>query len=89
MELLAHAPHNETLQAPLLELESSNLAVLERIVEDGIGQGIFREVDARGVAAFLLAAASGSTGFYLALKMEDIGPPLHAQAESYIDSLLV
>ncbi|MDS0296578.1 TetR/AcrR family transcriptional regulator [Halogeometricum luteum] len=89
MELLAHAPHNETLQGPLLELESSNLTVVKGIVEDGIEQGVFREIDARGVAAFLLAAASGSTGFYLALEMEDIGAPLHAQAESYIDSLLV
>ncbi|WP_049907424.1 TetR/AcrR family transcriptional regulator [Haloferax elongans] len=89
MELLAHAPYNETLQGPLLELESSNLEVLQGIVEDGIEQGVFREVDARGVAAFLLAAASGSTGFYLALEMEEIGAPLHAQATSYIDSLLV
>lgn len=54
MELLAHAPHNETLHGPRLKLESSNLTVLEGIVEDGIEQGVFREVDSRGVAAFLL-----------------------------------
>lgn len=88
MELLAHAPHNETLQAPLLELEASNLAVLEAIIADGIEQGVFREVDPRGTAAFLLAAANGSTGFYLALEMTDVGPPLHTQVVSYIDSLV-
>lgn len=88
MELLAHAPHNETLQGPLRELEASNLAVLRGIVEDGIERGVFRDVDPDGVAAFLLAAASGSTGFYLALEMEEVGPPLHAQVDSYIDTLL-
>lgn len=88
MELLSHAPHNEMLREPLVELEASNLDVLQAIVEDGIEQGVFREVDARGVAAFLLAAANGSTGFYLALEIQDIGASLHAQTESYIDSLL-
>ncbi|MFC7176963.1 TetR/AcrR family transcriptional regulator [Halosegnis marinus] len=88
MELLAHAPHNETLRGPLLELEAANLAVLEDIVAAGVEAGDFRPVDARGVAAFLLAAANGSTGFYLALGMDDVGEPLHAQVDAYIDSLL-
>lgn len=88
MELLSHAPYNETLREPLLDLEASNLAVLHDIVATGIDQGVFRDTAPDGVAAFLLAAANGSTGFYLALGMEDAGADLHDAVSAYIDSLV-
>lgn len=88
MELLSHAPYNETLREPLLTFEGSLLDHLTSIVSDGIEQGVFRDVDPRGTAAFLLAAANGSTGFYLALGMDDVGDRLHDQADAYVDSLL-
>ncbi|MFD1586793.1 TetR/AcrR family transcriptional regulator [Halorientalis brevis] len=88
MELLSHAPYNETLREPLLELEGNTLDHLEGIISAGVDQGVFREVDPRGTAAFILAAANGSTGFYLALGMDDAGNRLRDRVDAYVDSLL-
>jgi len=88
MELLSHAPYNETLREPLLALEGNTLDHLTTIISDGVDQGVFREVDPYGTAAFILAAANGSTGFYLALGMDDAGERLHDRADAYVDSLL-
>lgn len=87
MELLSHAPHNETLRGPLLKLESVTLAALEDVVRDGVEQGVFRPVDPEATAAFLLAAADGSTGFHVALEM-DVGESLRTGWTAYVDSLL-
>jgi AcrR family transcriptional regulator len=87
MELLSHAPHNETLREPLLELETVCLEVLTDIVAAGVDQGVFRPVDPRATAAFLLAAADGMTGFYVALEM-DVGAELQEGWSAYVDSLL-
>lgn len=87
MELLSHAPYNDTLREPLLELEWATLAALEDIVRDGVEQGVFRPVDPEATAAFLLAAADGSTGFHVALEM-DVGESLRTGRSAYIDSLL-
>ena len=87
MELLSHAPYNETLREPLLELEWATLNVLEDIVREGVEDGVFREVDPEATAAFLLAAADGSTGFHVALGME-VGDSLDAGTDAYVDMLL-
>jgi hypothetical protein len=87
MELLSHAPYNDTLREPLMALESATLEALADIVRAGVDQGVFREVDPRATAAFLLAAADGSTGFHVALEM-DVGDDLRAGWEEYVDSLL-
>jgi AcrR family transcriptional regulator len=88
MELLSHAPYDETLREPLLDLERNTLDFLAGIVQDGVDEGVFREVDPRGTAALLLAAADGSTGFYLALGMEEAGERLRSQVAAYVDSLV-
>ncbi|WP_277541801.1 TetR/AcrR family transcriptional regulator [Haloarcula laminariae] len=87
MELLSHAPYNETLRAPLLELETACLDALTDIVAAGVEQGVFREVEPRATAAFLLAAADGSTGIAVALEM-DVADDLRDGWEAYVDSLL-
>lgn len=87
MELLSHAPYNETLRGPLRTLETATLDALTAIVADGVEQGAFRDVDPRATAAFLLAAADGSTGFHVALEL-DVGADLRAGWEAYVDSLL-
>lgn len=88
MELLSHAPYNETLRAPLLELETACLDALTDIVAAGVEQGVFRDVEARATAAFLLAAADGSTGIAVALEM-DVADDLRRGWTAYVDSLLV
>jgi AcrR family transcriptional regulator len=87
MELLSHAPYNETLRGPLRELEGATLDALAGIVSDGVERGVFRPVDPDATAAFLLAAADGSTGFHVALGM-DVGDDLRAGRSAYVDSLL-
>jgi AcrR family transcriptional regulator len=87
MELLSHAPYNETLREPLRELERRTLDTIAGIVRDGVDQGVFRSVDPDATAAFLLAAADGSTGFYVALEL-DVGDELRAGRSAYVDSLL-
>jgi AcrR family transcriptional regulator len=89
MELLSHAPHNETLREPLVELERHVVDTLAEVVADGVGQGVFRDVDPRATAAFLVAATDGSTGFYLALGLDEFEPLLRDGLSAYIDSLLV
>jgi len=88
MELLSHAPYNETLRDPLETLERNALDRIADIVADGVDQGTFREVDPEGVAALLLAAGNGSTGFYLALGLDDAGAALHDQVDAYVDWLV-
>jgi AcrR family transcriptional regulator len=87
MELLSHAPYNETLREPLLELETACLDALTDIVAAGVDQGVFRPVDPRATAAFLLAAADGSTGIAVALEM-DVAEDLRTGWSTYVDSLV-
>ncbi|MBX0284781.1 TetR/AcrR family transcriptional regulator [Haloarcula salinisoli] len=87
MELLSHAPYNETLRAPLLELETACLDALTDIVAAGVEQGVFRPVEPRATAAFLLAAADGSTGMAVALEM-DVNDDLRQGWTAYVDSLV-
>ena len=87
MELLSHAPYNETLRGPLLELETACLDALTEIVDTGVEEGVFRPVEPRPTAAFLLAAADGSTGIAVALEM-DVSEDLRRGWTAYVDSLL-
>lgn len=87
MELLSHAPYNETLRGPLLELETACLDALTNITAAGVDQGVFRDVDPRSTATFLLAAADGSTGIAVALEM-DVAEDLRQGWTAYVDSLL-
>jgi AcrR family transcriptional regulator len=89
MELLSHAPYSETLREPLRTLERDTHAFLADVIAAGIADGSFRsDVDPGATAALLLAAADGSTGFYLALGMEDVGESLDGAVDAYVDSLL-
>ena len=87
MELLSHAPYNETLRRPLRQLEGATLDALAGIIREGVEDGTFREVDPDATAAFLLAAADGSTGFHVALEM-DVGADIRRGWSAYVDSLL-
>ena len=87
MELLSHAPYNETLRDPLRELEGATLDALADIIREGVADGTLRDVDPDATAAFLLAAADGSTGFHVALEM-DVGADLRRGWSAYVDGLL-
>jgi AcrR family transcriptional regulator len=87
MELLSHAPHNETIREPLVEMETACINTLAEIVRTGVERGVFQSVDPRTTAAFLLAAADGSTGYYVALELA-AGDTLEDGWSMYIDGLL-
>ena len=87
MELLSHAPYNETLRDPLRELEGATLDALADIIREGVADGTLRDVDPDATAAFLLAAADGSTGFHVALEM-NVGADLRRGWSAYVDGLL-
>jgi len=88
MELLSHAPHNETLQEPLAVHQNYVRDRLAKEVRAGIEQGIYRDdVDPESVASFLQMTLDGSTGSVLSLRMEDLGRDIQEQIHSYIDGL--
>lgn len=87
MELLSHAPHNETLREPLVALQSAKLDVLAETVREGVESGVFRPVDPEAAGAFLLAAGDGSTGIGVALGM-GVADDLRTGWTSYVDDLL-
>lgn len=89
MELLSHAPYNETLREPLLEYEHHVLDTLADILRDGIEQGVFHAVDPDATAAFILSTTDGSTGCVLALEMDDTGEMIRTRLFEYIESELL
>ncbi len=88
MELLSHAPHNETLQEPL---ERHQEYIRDRLADElraGIEQGTYRKnIDPEASASFLQMTLDGSTGSVLALGMEDVGEQTRSGIHTYIDGL--
>ena len=60
LELRAQAPHNETFRAQLAENDARVHATVAGVIERGIDDGTFRNVDATRTAAHLLAAVQGA-----------------------------
>jgi hypothetical protein len=86
MELLSHAPHNETIHGPLVQLAEDTHGELARILAAGVEGGDFRPLDSDAVAWFLLAAADGSTGINVALEMA-IDADLQTGLDEFVDSI--
>ncbi|MFC7068577.1 TetR/AcrR family transcriptional regulator [Halobaculum lipolyticum] len=89
MELLSHAPYDETLQGPLRRYEEFVLGELADVVRAGVESGAFRDVDPEATAAFLLAACDGVTGFGLALDMTEANAHVRERLRAYLDTVVV
>ena len=89
MELLSHAPYNETLQGPLRRYEEFVLGELAAVIRAGVESGAFRDVDPEATAAFLLAACDGVTGFGIALDMADAAADVRDRLHDYLDTVVV
>ncbi|WP_254839049.1 TetR/AcrR family transcriptional regulator [Natronomonas marina] len=60
LELRAQAPHNEAFREQLAENDARVHAAVAAVVERGVDDGTFRNVDATRAAAHLLAAVQGA-----------------------------
>ncbi|PSP44495.1 TetR family transcriptional regulator [Halobacteriales archaeon QH_10_70_21] len=60
LELRAQAPHNEAFRDQLAENDARVHATVAAVIERGIDDGSFRNVDAARTAAHLLAAIQGA-----------------------------
>jgi len=89
MELLSHAPHNETLREPLRAHEVGVHETVTGIVREGVAAGEFRDVDPEATAALLVAAAEGSTGFGLALDRPETVEQVRERLQDYVRSEIV
>lgn len=89
MELLSHAPHNETLRGPLKNYQGYVRDAIASEIREGIEQGIYRGVDPEATASFIHMVLDGSTGSVLALGMDDVGAQVQNRLTAYIDSIHV
>lgn len=87
MELLSHAPHNETLRGPLKIYQRYVRDAIASEIREGIEQGIYREVDPQATASFIHMVLDGSTGSVLALGMDDVGADVRDRLTAYIDGI--
>ena len=89
MELLANAPHNETLQEPLRRHQKYIRDRLADELRAGIEQGTYRkDIDPEASASFLQMTLDGSTGSVLALGIGDVGENTRDGVQAYIDRLM-
>ncbi|MFC7138086.1 TetR family transcriptional regulator C-terminal domain-containing protein [Halobaculum litoreum] len=89
MELLSHAPYNETLEGPLRAYEEFVLAELADVVRAGVESGDFRDADPEATAAFVLATCDGVTGFGTALGMAEAAADVRDRLFAYLDAVVV
>ncbi|XVH33191.1 TetR/AcrR family transcriptional regulator (plasmid) [Haloferacaceae archaeon DSL9] len=85
MELLAHAPYNETLRDPLITYQCYVRDAIASEISRGIEQGTYEEIDPEATASFIHMVLDGSTGSVLALEMDDVGRDVRNRLSAYID----
>jgi hypothetical protein len=84
MELLSHAPHNERFHERLTAYETSVIDLFVDIVEEGIAQGQFVDVDPHDVASYLVVTANGTAGAAMALGMCDVDAGVRRELDRYL-----
>jgi AcrR family transcriptional regulator len=90
LELRAQAPHNDAFRAQLAENDAQVHATMTAVIERGIDDGRFREVDAARTAAHILAAIQGARIRWVTLGHDDGIEAVHdALVEDVIDGWLV
>ncbi len=72
LEIRSEAPHNEEFRRQLSHNYEIVEAMVTAIVEDGIEQGVFRDVNAEEVATLLLTTINGARIYQVTLQRDDI-----------------
>ena len=89
MELLGHAPHNETLRDPLEYTQQYVFETLVSVIEAGNETGDFRVREPEAAAAFLHAITDGTTGFGLALENHQLLAVARSELHRYVEECIV
>mgnify|MGYP006277255837 FL=1 len=90
LEVQSHAPHDETFQAQFTDNYDHVRHLVTDIIDNGIEQSVFREVDADRTAAHIMAAIKGARVNQVATTREDIAATVHdSLLEQVIDPLVV
>ena len=89
MELLGHAPHNETLREPLESYQRYVYETLVAVIEAGNETGDFQVREPEAAAAFLHAMADGTTGFGLALENDQLLAVARSELHRYVEECIV
>lgn len=90
LEVQSHAPHEEPFEAQFTENYEHILLLITNIIEDGIEQGVFEEVDAEQTATHIMASIKGARVFQVSTERDDIAETVHdAILEQVIDPMLV
>lgn len=90
LELRAQAPHNEAFRDQLAENDAQVHAAVEAVVERGIEEGAFREVDAERTASHLLASIQGARIRWVTLGNDDaLASVREALVSDVVDGWLV
>jgi AcrR family transcriptional regulator len=85
LELRAQAPHSDAFRDQLAENERSVHAAVVAVIERGVDDGRFRQVDATRTAAHLLAAIQGARIRWVTLG-EDDAP--HVVREALVEDVI-
>ncbi|MFB6188943.1 MAG: TetR/AcrR family transcriptional regulator [Halapricum sp.] len=90
LEVQSHAPHEPAFEAQFTSNFEHIQALFTDIIEDGIDQGVFREVDAEQTAAHLMATIKGARVYQVSTERDDIAETVHDSViDRIIDPLLV
>lgn len=88
IELRSQAVRNEAFRETFTRTSDQYVDHLAGIIEEGIDQGVFDEVDPQATAGFLLTMADGAI-LLKTTRTDDPMAQLHAEIETYIDHEVV
>ncbi|AXR76872.1 TetR/AcrR family transcriptional regulator [Natrarchaeobaculum sulfurireducens] len=84
LEIRSEAPHNPEFRRQLSHNYETVEAMVIAIVEDGIEQGVFRDVDAEEVATLLLTTINGARIYQVTLQRDDVAELTSASLEGIV-----
>ncbi|WP_049927852.1 TetR/AcrR family transcriptional regulator [Halopiger goleimassiliensis] len=84
LEIRSEAPHNAEFRRQWERNYETVEATVIAIVEDGIEQGLFRDVDPEHVATLVLTAINGARIYQVTLQRDDVAETARASLDSIV-----
>lgn len=89
LELRLQAVHNDVFREKLAEHYAENVATVAAIVEDGIDEGVFAEVDSDGTAETIYTAMEGARMYQVTLGDSEATRSMQDAIEEFVVSDLL